>query len=267
MNEQFREVKALGGAVPYLGGKRLLAKAIISKIEAVPHVCYAEPFVGAGGVFFRRKLAPKAEVINDLNRDIATFFRVLQRHYQAFLDMMKWQITTRVEFQRLVKTDPDTLTDLERAARFYYLQRICFGGKVRTRTFGVTPQERARFDITKLGPELEALHCRLSGVVIECLGFETMIEKYDRPGTLFYLDPPYFGCEKDYGIGLFSRSDFEALAKRLFRIHGKFILSLNDRPEVREIFQAFRIDAVKTVYTVGGGKQARPASEVIISMV
>lgn len=259
-----RPVKALAGAAPYLGGKRLLSKKIIASIEEVHHFCYAEPFVGMGGVFFRRTQAPKLEVINDINKDIATFFRILQRHYQAFLDMMKWQVTTRSEFQRLCKMDPDLLTDLERAARFYYLQRITFGGKPHGRTFGVSLQKGARFDITKLVPELEELHTRLAGVMIECLGYEKFIERYDRPMTLFYLDPPYFGHENDYGKGVFSREDFQNLAKILFRIKGRFILSLNDTPEVREIFSAFRIEEVETVYSAGGSP--KPAKELIISM-
>ena len=64
---------------------------------------------------------PAVEVINDASRDVATFFRVLQRHYQALVDMMRWQLTTRVEFQRLIATNVETLTDLERSARFFYL--------------------------------------------------------------------------------------------------------------------------------------------------
>lgn len=89
-----------------------------------------------GGVFLRRPNRARVEVINDWSRDVATFFRVLQRHYVAFLEMMKFQLTTRSEFERLSKTDPDTLTDLERAARFLYLQRVAYGGKVDGRTSG-----------------------------------------------------------------------------------------------------------------------------------
>ena len=101
---------------PYFGGKRLLAKRLIAQINATPHTLYAEPFVGMGGVFLRRTHRPKTEVINDLSRDVANLFRILQRHYQAFLDMLKWQVASRAEFERLMATDPDTLTDLERAA-------------------------------------------------------------------------------------------------------------------------------------------------------
>jgi DNA adenine methylase len=72
----------------------------------------------------------------------------------------------------------------------------------------------ARFDVTRLGPVLEELHERWRSVVIERLPYATFIDKYDRPGTLFYLDPPYWGCETDYGNS-FARGDFECLAEQL----------------------------------------------------
>lgn len=255
----------LAGAAPYQGGKRNLARRIIARLEEVPHRTYAEPFVGMGGIFFRRRLAAPAEVINDRSRDVATFFRVLQRHYIAFLDMMRWQLTTRTEFQRLCQTDPDTLTDLERAARFFYLQRTSFGGKVRGRTFGVSASAPGRFDITKLQPQLEELHTRLAGVTIECLPFGEFIARYDRAETLFYLDPPYYGCEGDYGADLFERADFERLAEQLRGIRGRFILSLNDAPQVREIFRGFEVEAVRTTYSIAGGRGPSAAAEVLIT--
>lgn len=259
-----RRVEPLAGAAPYVGGKRNLAARIIALLERMPHRCYAEPFVGMGGVFFRRRLAPELEVINDASRDVATFFRVLQRHYVAFLDMLRWQLTTRVEFERLCQVHPETLTDLERAARFYYLQRTAFGGKVSGRNFGVAPTTAARFDLSRLVPQLEELHVRLAGIVIECLPFGEFIRRYDRPTTLFYLDPPYYGSETDYGPGLFAREDFAALAAQLATIEGRFLLSLNDRPEVRTLFAAFRLEPVRTTYTIARG-EATDAGELLIT--
>jgi DNA adenine methylase len=106
---------------PWLGGKRNLAKRLTAVIDRVPHKTYCEPFVGMGGIFLRRKMRPRAEVINDYGRDVSNLFRILQRHYPQFLEVLRFQLTTRAEFNRLVDTDPNTLTDLERAARFLYL--------------------------------------------------------------------------------------------------------------------------------------------------
>ncbi len=263
--ESIRGVKSTSPAAAYVGGKRNLAKRIVERIEKIEHRTYAEPFVGMGGVFFRRRRRPKVEVINDGNRDVATFFRILQRHYLPFVEMMRFQLTTRAEFERLAAANPETLTDLERAARFFYLQRTAYGGKVSGRNFGVDPGSPGRFDITRLGPLLEDLHERLAGVVIECLDFREFIPRYDRPGTLFYLDPPYWGSESIYGKELFRRADYQELAELLGRLKGRFILSLNDRAEVRETFARFRLEPVQTTYTIVGQGRSKRARELLIS--
>ena len=250
---------------PYLGGKRNLAKRIIDRLSAIPHHTYVEPFVGMGGVFLRRPFRARAEVINDISADVATLFRVLQRHYVALMDMLRWQLTSRAEFDRLLAANADTLTDLERAARFLYLQRTAFGGKVAGRNFGVDRRSAGRFDVSRLASVLEDVHARLAGVVIERLPYAELIQRYDAAETLFYLDPPYWGCERDYGAGVFTRADFERVAELLSGIRGQFLLSLNDREEVRSTFGAFDIEAVTTRYGIGGGQGAAPVGEVLIS--
>lgn len=249
---------------PWIGGKRNFARRICSILDAWSCATYAEPFVGMGGVFLRRRARPKAEVINDAGKDVANLFRILQRHYVAFLDLIRFQLTTRAEFYRLVETPPDTLTDLERAARFLYLQRTAFGGKVSGRNFGVAIDRPARFNLTTLEPMLEDLHSRLAGVVIECLDFGEFIRRYDSPGTLFYLDPPYWGSEGDYGKALFARADFQRLSDVLRGIEGRFLLSINDVPEVRDLFGWGRIEAVQTTYTVSAKPATQPAMELLI---
>ncbi|WP_395173945.1 DNA adenine methylase [Roseibium alexandrii] len=247
---------------PYIGGKRLLAKRVSSKIGSIKHRTYVEPFVGMGGIFFRRPARPQCEVINDLSKDVVTLFRILQRHYPQFLDVLKFQLTSRSEFQRLANTDPETLTDLERAARFLYLQRITFAGKITGRTFGVSLRG-ARFDLTKVVPLLEDVHERLSGVIIECLPYADCITRYDRPDTLFYLDPPYWDCETYYGKGVFSHEDFQRLADQLCNIKGRFIISINDVPEIREIFRGFNIEEVSLNYTANA-KGPKAVNELMI---
>ena len=248
---------------PYLGGKRYLAARIIARLAATPHEAYVEPFVGMGGVFLRRPFRARVEVINDASADVATLFRVLQRHYVALMDMLRWQLTSRAEFERLRAAAPDTLTDLERAARFLYLQRTGFGGKVAGRNFGLSATAPARFDVLKLGSVLEAVHERLSGVVIERLGWAECLARYDRPGTLFYLDPPYWGCEQDYGAGLFAPADFALLAEALSGLRGRFLLSLGDRPEVRALFARFPMEALTTSYSINS-RGSRRVSELLI---
>jgi DNA adenine methylase len=265
MTESLIPVQPVHPVAPWLGGKRNLAKRICSLIDSVGCSTYAEPFVGMGGVFLRRRYRPVAEFINDKGRDVYNLFRVLQEHYVAFLDLLRFQITTQVGFNRLVETDPDTLTDMQRAARFLFLQRCAFGGKVSGRNFGLSVDRPARFNLTTLEPDLEALHTRLSGVTVTCLDYADFIGRIDRPGTLFYLDPPYWGSESDYGKTLFSREDFGRLSEMLTGLKGRFIMSINDVPEVRRMFAWAQIEEVSTTYTVGNAVGSRGArAELII---
>ena len=266
MNDQTKSsVQPVRPIAPWLGGKRNLAKRICAMIDADQHTTYAEPMVGMGGIFLRRTSRPRAEFINDAQRDVYNLFRVLQEHYVAFLDLLRFQITTQANFNRLVAVDPDTLTDMQRAARFLFLQRLAFGGKISGRNFGLAADRPARFNLTTLESDLEALHSRLSGVTVMCLDFAEFIRRVDHPGALFYLDPPYWGCEGDYGKALFGRDRFEEMAALLARLKGRFILSLNDVPEVREIFAAFSIEEVTTTYTIASKGTQGDRREVLIT--
>ncbi|EEE38585.1 modification methylase [Rhodobacteraceae bacterium KLH11] len=241
----------------------MLHKAIIDRIDRIKHDTYVEPFVGMGGVFLRRTWKPTCEVANDLNGEITNLFRILQRHFPQFLEMMRFQVASRREFERLRYSDPQTLTDLERAARFLYLQRLAFGGQVRG-VFGVSPGTAPRFSIAKLEPILDAAHQRLDGVVFENLPWEDVVSRWDTEGTLFYLDPPYWGGEADYGKKMFERADFARLADALSGIKGAFILSINDVEEIRDCFSEFNLEPVTLKYSVSKSI-ATDAKELIIS--
>ena len=249
---------------PYLGGKFRLSKRIISKIEQIPHKIYAEPFVGMGGIFLRRTQIPKAEIINDINGELVNLYRIVRRYPDTLYKETEFLFASRQEFERLLKTSPETLTDIERAARFLYLQNQAFGGKVTGQSFGVSIDRPARFDFVKLNDRIRAVGERLASVTIERQDFETFIKRYDTKDTLFYLDPPYWGNETDYGKGVFTRADFERLRDCLTGIKGRFILSLNDTPQVKELFKNFTIEQTDVTYSISKTGCCN-RSEVIIS--
>lgn len=263
-NREFTPVDPIRPPAGYIGGKRRLAARIVALLETMPHATYAEPFVGMGGIFFRRRQRPRAEVINDRNGEVANLFRILQRHYPQFMDTLRWQLSGRREFDRMKASDPATLTDLERAGRFLYLQRLAFGGKVSGQNFGVDPGSSAAFNLTRIEPLLADVHDRLAGVTIECLDWLAFINRYDRPDTLFYLDPPYHGSEGDYGKDLFGRDQFALMADRLANIKGRFVLSINDVPAIRELFGQFALDQETLKYSVSSGP-ATDAKELIVT--
>lgn len=265
----FEPVKAIAPIAPYLGGKRILAKTIVPLLEKIPHNIYCEPFMGMGGVFFRRTKKPKCEAINDINSEIVNMFRMVERFPNYLADMLKFKICSRAEFKRMLATPPLLLTELERAVRYLYIQKNAFGGKVRGQAFGVSVERAGRFNVERLIAQIHTLHKRLSGVYIECLPYQEFITRYDRPDTLFYLDPPYWNCENDYGKGIFGKADFDELAKLLKEIKGKFIMSINDVPEIRRIFRAFYIMEVQTRYTIATKEagQSKQAKELLISNI
>jgi DNA adenine methylase len=221
-----------------------------------------KPFCGAAWVLFK-KPESRVEVINDINKEVVTLYRCLQWHLEEFVRYFKWVLVARDEFERLKNANPDTLTDIQRAARFYYLQQSCFGGRINGPTFGYAASRGSRLNLLRVEEYLSAAHLRLARVYVECLPYAEVIRRYDSANTFFYADPPYWDCEGYYGKGIFSREDFAKLAAQLAGVKGRFILSLNDTPGVREVFSAFEFEAVRTKYTCSNGKNL-DAGEVLI---
>jgi DNA adenine methylase len=89
--------------------------------------------------------------------------------------------------------------------------------------------------------------------------------RHDRPGTLFYLDPPYDGGKTNYGAGLFDRAEYERMAAVLMSLKGRFILSINDVPQIRPTFEGFTLKPVRLSYTISGNTNSKAARELIIT--
>ncbi|MYH91062.1 MAG: DNA adenine methylase [Gammaproteobacteria bacterium] len=249
-----------------MGGKQKLALHIAGKIDGIQHKCYAEPFCGMASVFFRRERRPSSELLNDINGDVVNLFRVVKEHQDEFLRLLDWMLASRKDYDRLVDTPPETMTDIQRAARFLYMQNMKFGGKVFGNTginFG--PHSMHPFRRDRMAEKVRAGHERLQGVTIENLHWDQFIERYDRSFTLFYIDPPYWGHTKDYGKGLFSEEDIRRMAELLRSIKGRFILSLNDREEVRDVFSGFRIEGIMARWSLNPKRER--VGEVLISNV
>jgi len=245
----------------WLGGKSQLADQIIERIPA--HTAYCEVFAGAAWVLFKKQES-KVEIINDINRELVTLYRCVQHHLPALVEQFRWMLIARDEFDRFLKTPADTLTDIQRAARFYYLIKNAFGSKLRSPSFGVAATGAPRLNLLRMEEDLSAAHLRLSRVFIECKPYQEIIERFDKPGTFFYIDPPYWGCESDYGKDLFSRADFTQLAAMLGKVKGKFILSLNDNAGVREVFDGFHLEEVRTRYSVSANNKQQ-VGELLIT--
>lgn len=240
--------------VPWMGGKRRLAASIIETFP--PHECYVEAFAGGAAVLFQ-KSESKVEVLNDINGDLVNLYRVIQHHLDEFVRQFRWAITSRQVYEWEKLKDPATLTDIQRAARFFYLQKLGFGAKVSSRTFGVSTTSRPRLNLLRLEEDLSAAHLRLHSVVVEQLPWREVVRRYDRPHTLFFLDPPYWETA-GYGAE-FGWDEYEAIAALRHELKGAVVVTLNDHPDIRRVFRGWKRRDLSVTYTVGGGagKRAR----------
>lgn len=244
--------------IPWIGGKRRLADLLLPRFP--DHRCYVEVFAGGAALYFMRSPA-EVEVINDVNGDVINLYRVVKSHLEEFVRQFKWALSSREVFKWTQDTPPETLTDIQRAARFYYLQHHAFGGKVSGQTWG-TATTAPPINLLRIEESLSAAHLRLAGAYIEHLDWAACMERYDRPHTLFYCDPPYWETE-GYGVP-FPWTEYERLAQRLRTLKGKAIVSINDHPDIRREFAEFQMEALEIDYTLGGGAKPARRGELII---
>lgn len=241
------------------GGKRRLAKYILPLFDS-PHQCYVEPFAGGAALLFMRQPAP-VEVLNDVHSELVRLYRCVQHHLDELVRQFRWALSSREMFRWAQLQHPDTLTDIQRAARFLYLQKLAFGARAVSQSFGVSATAPPRLNLLRLEEDLSQAHLRLARVTIEHLPWRACMERYDRPDTLFYVDPPYWQTQ-GYGAE-FGFEQYEQLAATMAALKGRAILSINDHPDIRRVFKRFKRRQLRTTYTIGA--DPAPASELLFT--
>lgn len=239
------------GPLPYIGGKRRIARQLTTLIPE--HTTYVEPFAGGAQVFFHKPRS-KVEVLNDLDGEITNFFRVCQRHPQELSRWLRYQPASRGIFNDHKHQDPSVLTDIERAARFYYLQKNAWSGLRARPSFHYAVTKSNSHNPLTLPKRLLETADRLTGVQIENLPYQEVLVRYDRPTTFFYIDPPYVGVDLYHHN--FTDRQFRELATRLADLQGRFVLSVNDCLKARVWFRTFHRLEISFTYTSlkGGGR-------------
>ena len=231
-----------------VGGKYNLAKCISALLDDWTDPYFVDVFCGAGNICFAK--APcKGEIINDINNDIVTTFRVAQNHPLGLIEAMDLMVPSRKEFERQRKLDPAHLTDIQRAVRWLYTTRFSMIGRGGYFKTVHSPEERLNWGQEPQFEKIRALHHRLQNVTIEHLPWQECIRRYDRATDLcFYLDPPYEQRDTLYGKGIWEDSDHDRLAQACRSLNGHFLLSINDSPRIRALYQGFHIAEVELVY-------------------
>lgn len=239
-----------------------MLKHLLPLIDNADHTCYVEAFAGGAAVLLARATPAKAEVLNDVNRDLVTLYRVVANHLDEFVRQYRWALTSREVYRWAQLQHVDTLTDIQRAARFYYLQSLTFGGKLTSRTFGTSTTAGSRLNLLRIEEELSAVHLRLARVTIECLPWHDCVTRYDRPHTLFFLDPPYWQTA-GYGVP-FEWGEYEQLAETMRSLKGRAVLTINDHPDIRRVFRGLPTSSVAINYMAAGMHRQKAAAELII---
>lgn len=223
----------------WVGGKSRLRKYVVPLLP--PHTCYIEPFAGAAWVLFG-KVPSAVEVLNDIDKDLITFFRVVREQPEELIASFEWELCSRAEFERLAKLDASKLDDVQRAHRFYYLIMAGWGGELNYPRFQTSITDGGHGNrmigaMKFLRDRILPVHERLKTVIIECLPWEECIERYDRPNSVMYIDPPYPGNKCNYAHNMRDWEDHYRLAKRLSTTACRWILSSYDMPEMRNLFK------------------------------
>lgn len=248
--------------IPWLGGKRRLADRLIPLFPE--HECYVELFCGGAALYFLRPVQAPVEILNDINGELVNLYRVVQHHLEEFVRQFKWALSSRQVFKWLQDTRPETMTDIQRAARFFYLQHHAFGGKVAGQNFG-TATTSPTVNLLRIEESLSAAHLRLaSGTTIENLPWSECLARYDRPHTFFYADPPYWETE-GYGVP-FPWEEYERFAEAMRTCKGKVMLSINDHPDIRRCFDGFSMHELDIKYSVANAQGTPKSSgELVIT--
>ena len=189
-----------------------------------PHTCYVEPFAGAAWVLFGK---PKSdvEIINDIDEELITFFRVVREKPEELIASFEWELVSRAEFNRLANLDTHSLTDVQRAHRFYYLIMAGWGGEARYPRFQTSIRDGGHGNrlvgaLKTLRERITPIHRRLQTVLIENMDWQDCVEKYDSPTTVMYLDPPYLGNGANYKFNMRGEDDHRSIAEQLGRDAG-----------------------------------------------
>ncbi len=246
----------------WIGGKKALRDEIISRFPT-DYKRYIEVFGGGGWVLFHKAPGNDFEVYNDRNPNLANLYRCVRDHPDELIAELTYALNSRTDFDyiRKVMKTPTEIPDVKRAAYFYQLIRYSYAS-------GLDSYASQPHSMWNNFPLITNACARLQKVVIENKDFEKLIDQYDRPESFFYCDPPYFETEDYYEDVGFTKDDHIRLANRLSSIEGKYLLSYNDCPEIRKLYESrgAHIESISRLSNIAQRYEAgRQYDELIIS--
>lgn len=214
----------------WVGGKKALRDEILARFP-IDYKRYIEVFGGAGWVLFHKPPGNDFEVFNDFNGNLVNLYRCVREQPEQLKDELRYLLNSRLDFEYMKKIlhSQAVLPEVRRAAYYYALIRYSYAAG--TSTFGSQPHA-----MWNNFPLIEAAAGRLQKVIVENKDCKKLIAQYDRTESFFYCDPPYYQADQYYESVSADGFDHQGLAETLFGIKGKFLLSYNDCPYIRELY-------------------------------
>ena len=221
---------SINSFMAWVGGKKALRDEILARFPR-NYKRYIEVFGGAGWVLFHKPPGNDFEVFNDFNGNLVNLYRCVREQPEALRNELRYMLNSRLDFEEMkgLLHSQAVLPDVRRAAYYYALIRYSYAAG--TSTFGSQPHA-----MWNNFPLIESAAGRLQKVVIENKDCVKLIRQYDRPESFFYCDPPYYNADQYYEAVSSDGFDHAGLADALLGIKGKFLLSYNDCPEIRALY-------------------------------
>ena len=225
--------------VVWVGGKSRLLDWLLPLLD-VPARVYVEPFGGSAAVLLNRPRAA-VEVYNDADGQLVNLLRCVAQHPQELKRLIEQTPYARQVYDEelawLKRGGPGSMTDLQRAARWWWLCLASFSGSLGC-GFGTAATETQTAYVHRRIAVIDEASARLRDVLIERADFRVILERYDTPETLFYCDPPYVGHEDAYDkLGpCFTEADHRDLAALLGAVQGRVALSYYPCDLVDELY-------------------------------
>lgn len=235
---------------------------------------YIEPFIGGGALFFA--LSPKEAVIADSNPELINLYNVIASDVESLISALKEREPDEDTFYEVRSLNPDTLNDVERAARTIYLNRTCFNGLYRVNRKGEFNVPYGRHNNPRVCDEknLRAVNVALQGVRIIQGDYKNILAEHAHSGDFVYLDPPYlpiskFSDFKRYTKEQFYEDDHEELANEVRRLQelGCYVLLTNSNHElVHKLYSNYEIEVHQTRRNINKVAAKRTGQDVLITV-
>lgn len=219
----------------YPGGKFYARKLILEHIT--PHTYYAEPFAGGASIFFAKKKAAH-NLLNDVDPQLVNCYKVIRDQVEDLITLLHGIPATK-ENHAYYKNEYKPSNDLERAFRWYYLNRVSYSGIMNMQNCYWGYGDKYSMQPKNWPTHLRRCSEKLQNVEISCQDFEQVIQHAPDNAFLF-IDPPYFNADQDkFYTHSFDKESHYRLARILqahqHRLH--FLLTYDNSSEVREIYR------------------------------